>query len=167
MKCKTCGVNEAKKYSYHATGLYCSRSCANKRVVTEETKEKMRLKAKQQWKNHRASMSLGDRHSKLVGNETKGKFNKDPKSLCELSTRTVRKIFKRMSLPCSHCGWNEDVCDIHHIYGKKIDDANNHSNLTYLCPNCHRLAGSKKLTPQSLINLQLYIGDRWKEYYYG
>lgn len=89
------------------------------------------------------------------------------KSLLDLSLRTVHKIFKRMGVKCSRCSWNEGTCDIHHINGKKIPDPHNNKNLCVLCPNCHRLFHNKKIKKEELINLDDYIGETWKDFYYG
>jgi predicted HNH restriction endonuclease len=32
------------------------------------------------------------------------------------------------------------VCDIHHINGRDVENPDAMVNLTYLCPNCHRMA---------------------------
>jgi hypothetical protein len=90
------------------------------------------------------------------------------KSLLELSSRTVSKILKRMKLGCSFCGWFVDgvACDIHHINEKKNGGNDEHDNLTYVCPNCHRLIHSGKIGKDKLVNLYDYIGERWKDYYY-
>lgn len=90
---------------------------------------------------------------------------KPPKSILDVSSRTVSKILKRLGLGCSNCGWNMASCDIHHINGRSIDNADRHTNLTLLCPNCHRLAHEGVLT--KFTNLKDYIGDRWLDYYYG
>lgn len=90
-----------------------------------------------------------------------------PNSILEISKRTTSKILRRLNIGCSRCGWNEDICDIHHIYGRKIENANNHKNLCYLCPNCHRLANNNKILPNELISIYEYVGDNWKLVYYG
>ena len=72
-----------------------------------------------------------------------------------------------MNKGCSKCGWNETICDIHHIRGRKIPDPHSHSNLTYLCPNCHRLAHEKILAVDELIPISIYFGNEWLKYYYG
>jgi hypothetical protein len=91
------------------------------------------------------------------------------KSILELSTRTVQKILKRMwidgKLKCSNCGWNKTMCDIHHIQGKKIENPDSHDNLTYICPNCHRLAHRNIL--KNFVTLTEQIGDNWIEYAYS
>ena len=86
----------------------------------------------------------------------------------DLSTRTISKILKRLKVPCSNCGWYVEgvVGDLHHIIERKHGGSNSHDNITYLCPNCHRLVHSNKIKPETLINLSEYIGDSWKDYYY-
>lgn len=93
----------------------------------------------------------------------------DVQSILNLSTRTAQKILKRMweagKIKCSNCGWDNAVGDIHHINGKKIENPDNHTNLTYLCPNCHRLAHRKILI--KFITLDKQIGNDWMNYFYG
>ena len=88
-----------------------------------------------------------------------------PTSILDFSTRTTRKILKRLNKGCSNCGWDLGGCDIHHILPKKKGGSNDHFNLTILCPNCHRLAYEGKLT--KFITVQEYIGDDWKKEYYS
>lgn len=111
--------------------------------------------------------SSGATHSQAVGFGTKGSTGKIPESLLELSSRTIRKILKRLEIGCSRCKWNEGTCDIHHIHGRKIENPNKHNNLTYICPNCHRLFHEKKIGFNDVITLEQQIGDNWKKYYYG
>ena len=92
---------------------------------------------------------------------------KNPLSILELPGRTVTKILKRLGIGCSVCGWNEDVCDVHHIRGRKIENADAHENLTYICPNCHRLAHKGKIAVESLVTLSAYVGEKWIECYNG
>jgi len=96
----------------------------------------------------------------------KGTHN--PHSILDCSSRTVTKILKRIGMmKCSMCGWDQGTCDVHHINGKKIENANCHSNLALVCPNCHRLAHEKKISPNELITFEQFVGDKWKEGYYG
>lgn len=146
----------------------CSLKCSHFRIHTSESKNKLSKALKRKWKDEKYRKKLiGEVHSKNVGKGTKGKFKKNVTSLLELSSRTVTKILKRINLGCSNCGWNEETCDIHHIKGRKIKNADSHDNLTYLCPNCHRLAQRNKIPVDQLITLTEYIGEKWKEYYYG
>lgn len=83
----------------------------------------------------------------------------------ELSSRTISKIFDRMKLGCFICGWNEATCDIHHIVPKSKGGSNDLTNLTILCPNCHRIAHCKKIT-EGLPSLAERVGDEWRNFYY-
>ncbi len=96
---------------------------------------------------------------------SKGKYYGRISSILDVSKRTSHKILKRLNLGCSICGWNEAPCDIHHINGKKVKDANQHWNLTLLCPNHHRLAHNKKIN--NLISLEKYFPQNWNDFYYG
>jgi 5-methylcytosine-specific restriction endonuclease McrA len=95
------------------------------------------------------------------------KLTKSVASILDLSSRTVRKILQRLNVGCSRCGWHEGGCDIHHVHGRKIVNANVHSNLALLCPNCHRLVHEHKILPESLVTLDHQVGDSWKDQYGG
>lgn len=153
---------------------FCSRKCAgfynnkpNSKKATDEVKLKISNALKQYYQKNPGMNSRGEKHSIAVGKSTKGKYNENPQSLLHLSKRTMIKIMHRLNIPCSLCGWNEWTSDIHHINGKKIPDCDNHNNLSYICPNCHRLVHAGKITKDKLIALSDYLGDRWKDYYYG
>lgn len=169
---------------------FCSKRCAafvnaSNRIYSAEAREKARqtiLKKYQEdpsykervsnglkryYEQHPECIVRGKKHSLAVGKGTKGKQNKCPESIYEVSSRTMRKILTRLEISCSRCNWNEAVCDLHHIRGRKIPNANNHDNLTYICPNCHRLFHSGIIDSNDIKNLKDHIGDRWKEYYYG
>lgn len=106
--------------------------------------------------------------------ETKIKIGKNnrmgrkvPKSILDVSKRTTAKILNRLNCGCSICGWNEASCDIHHIKPKKEGGSDMNDILCILCPNCHRKVHYKKIDSDKLINIVDYIGDKWKDYYYG
>lgn len=94
-----------------------------------------------------------------------GKEN--PDSIMELSKRTIAKVMKRLNLPCSKCGFHIDkvALDIHHIIEKKNGGSDDMNNLTYICPNCHRIAHT--FHSKDFLSLKDYIGDTWKNYYYN
>ena len=118
LNCKICN-NEFKPS--HIREVCCSKECKNKNKKESQihlTKEK---------------------RAKSSAKASKGKYKRNPQSILDLSSRTVSKIIQRLEIGCSRCKWNEATGDIHHINGRNIPNADNHSNLTYLCPNCHRL----------------------------
>lgn len=89
-------------------------------------------------------------------------------SILDMSNRTTMKILRRMKLPCFTCNWYHEgvVGDVHHIIPRKNGGTNENTNLTYICPNCHRLAHSGILKSEELISIHDYLGDSWKEYYF-
>lgn len=166
-KNKNCEFCKESFVPSHSRTKFCSKICLaqGKKPVSEETKKRLSLSLKEFFKHHKPKSGI--EHSKSVGKSTKGKFNKNPKTVLELSSRTISKIFKRLNVGCSLCSWNEASCDIHHINGRKIENAHDHGNLTYVCPNCHRKIHDNKINKDKLVPLSVYIGDRWKEFYYG
>lgn len=153
---------------------FCNSSCSatfgNKLrgPTTDAQKERISLSLKRYYDNNPATQAKRAAQSEAVGKSTKGKYHKQcPDSLLSLSKRTVSKILGRMNLPCSRCGWKEGTLDIHHIVPKKSGGNNSHSNLSALCPNCHRSCHCKKINPNELITLESYIKDNWKSFYFG
>lgn len=84
-------------------------------------------------------------------------------SILQLSSRTVMKVLQRLGLRCSHCDWGACACDVHHIVPRSEGGSNAHTNLTYLCPNCHRLAHAGKL--KDFVTLDTQIGESWRKAY--
>ena len=169
--CKNCGTEFVTR---ERNPQYCSKSCAvrvnnSKRgPMSEEQKKKISESLKKIYTKQPERLSRGQKHAQAVAKYTRGKYREyPPESILKLSRRTVGKIFKRMKLECSICGWNECVCDIHHINGRNIDNADSHKNLTYVCPNCHRKIHNNLINQKNIVDLEQYIGDKWKQFYYG
>lgn len=180
MICERCGHEHDGSYG---SGRFCSIGCANKRKHSEETKRKIGMNLKKPQENKKSKKYICDKcgkqfeslkwfrknrhiHCNECKRKVKNKGNIDNIKLSDLSTKTVRKIFKRMGLGCSICNWNKIPCDLHHITQKSKGGDDNTSNLAYICPNCHRLVHAKKIQPDDLISLDTQIGDKWKEYYF-
>ena len=145
-----------------AEGL--KRFYANNHQRRKELSESFK-KARQ---THPENFEQGSRQGGLsAATNGNSKYVKRLDSLLAASSRTVRKVLKRLGRGCSRCGWSEGVCDVHHIRGRRIVNPDNHNNLSLLCPNCHRLVHEGKLKPEDLVSLADYIGDDWKSHYYG
>lgn len=161
-QCEQCGkqYKTSKKDRRH-----CSVDCAR---LDPSTKCRQIEGLKKAWKDNPSQFSHGEAHSQAVGKSTKGKYRQDNiSSLLTLSKRTVRKVLSRLKISCVRCGWNEGVCDLHHIKGRGIENADAHFNLAYVCPNCHRLIHAKKVDGKSLQTFEDMIGDLWKRAYFG
>ncbi len=170
--CKEC-QNEFEINRNNRRNIFCSYKCAaiynnkNRKPPSEKTRKLQSESLKKYYQEHPETIRRGENQSKLVGNATKGTTGKKPKTIMELSKRTITKLLKRLNIGCSRCGWNESTCDIHHINGKKIPDYDNHDNLTIVCPNCHRLIHTHKIKKESLIPLSQQLQENWIDSYYG
>lgn len=163
-----CEYCEKKHDSNYGSGRFCNHVCArgfstkNKRKeINSKVSETLSKKIHGMSKQQKIQLDIANKHASYI-RET------EIKSILELSTRTVHKIMKRMKIGCSYCGWfvNGVSCDIHHIIEKKNGGNDEHTNLTYICPNCHRLTHNGLIDKNELVNLYDYIGDSWKDYYY-
>jgi hypothetical protein len=86
-------------------------------------------------------------------------------NIMDLSLKDRKNLLiKTNSYSCSCCGWDKDICDIHHIRGRDDDECNDHGNLTILCPNCHRLAHSKIIDSKNWKTIKQKLGKNWKNY---
>lgn len=158
--CCGCSVDFIGKYEQR----YCTMSCAMRARWARGECSIPRFETREDRK----------RLSRLVGESVRRKLRKSRgghgyriRSIYEMSSRTRRKVLSRLGLPCSRCGWNEAICDIHHIRGRKIRDADNHRNLSYICPNCHRLVGERKVLANELVPLTKTFPRDWRKHYYG
>jgi 5-methylcytosine-specific restriction endonuclease McrA len=175
-ECPRCNTEHEKP------GIYCSRKCANVRVVSEETKRKT-TEALLRW----AKENPREKHltytcekcktsfqsAAYIRNERKKhceicrrKVKSSSNELMQLSSRTIQKILKRAKIECAMCGWNRTSLDIHHILPRSEGGSDELNNLIALCPNCHRLAHEKQYTSDEL--KQRYLNSRlteWRQYY--
>jgi hypothetical protein len=165
---KKCEYCEKEHNGEYGSGRFCDYVCARgfstkdkRSEINEKVSRTLSGYDGELTKQQRIQLKIADKHASYV-RET------EVKSLLELSPRTVSKILKRMKIGCSCCGWLVEgvSCDIHHINEKKNGGTDEHTNLTYVCPNCHRLIHSGKIDKEKLVNLYDYIGDSWKDYYY-
>lgn len=167
-QCEYCG-NEFK--TKDTRKRFCDRICAGRnkspgRILSRDHKNKISASLKKFFENNPEKIRRGEKAAEAVAKYTRGRY-RDPKNIYDMSHRTRAKLIRRLKISCSRCGWDEEVGDIHHIEGRKIADPHNHKRLSYLCPNCHRLAEAGKIDPKELISFQDQVGDRWRELYYG
>jgi predicted HNH restriction endonuclease len=170
---KTCLCCNKQFETRETRSKFCSKTCAGKynnkdrNALSEDQKIKISQSLKK-WHEQNPNKQAGSvAHSVAVGKSTKGKFNKMPANIFDVSNRSRSKIVSRLNLKCFNCEWNEAKCDIHHKFGKKISDCNNHNFLIALCPNCHRKVHEKKLDVSALKTLQDVVGEAWRDFYFG
>ena len=160
---KTCENCLKEHDGSYASGRFCSNLCAKcfstkakRKEINEKVSKKLRFTEEQKQQSHATKKHAA--------------FSKDKKktSLKELSSRTIVKVMKRMNLSCFICGWyHPNVSgDIHHIIPRKHGGSDDDENLTYICPNCHRMVHSGVIDASELISIKDYVGDSWKDFYY-
>jgi hypothetical protein len=182
-----------KEFENNTGKIFCSRSCANSRIQTKQANDARRITNKKvlfcsfcnKTCGSEGALSLHERScvdnllrvpgtfygrkhseaSKKKQSTYKLTLDKFPETIYNVSSRTKSKVIERLNKGCSNCGWNEAICDLHHIIAKSNGGSDSHDNLALICPNCHRLAHTGKLT--SFISLQDYIGEEWKQFYYS
>ena len=165
-KCENCQKSHNGEYG---SGRFCSNVCARS-FSTKLKRKEINKKVSQTLSNKSYDGLTKQQYIQKQIAEKHASYERETelKSIMDLSKRTVSKILKRMKIGCSFCEWYvEDVtCDIHHIVQRKDGGNDEHSNLTYICPNCHRLVHSGKINSNNLVSLQDYIGETWKQFYY-
>ena len=159
--CERCGNVMTE---FFGTGRFCSVSCANTRVHSKATKDKLAKAAK---------ANSANRISSSADNIRVAKVNQLPVSILDISKRTISKVVLRMQLPCSCCGIYVPgvVWDIHHITPKHLGGKDTTDNLTYICPNCHRICHTDiNLLPNDLVSIEDFLKAKnldWKDYYFA
>ena len=171
--CENCEVSHTGEYG---SGRFCSIKCskgfstkAKRKEINEKVSKTLILKLN----NKLTIEEVNEDKRKKQENKNLLKHasyerETEATTLCDLSTRTISKILKRLKIACSNCNWYVEnvVGDLHHIVERKNGGSDDHNNLCYICPNCHRLIHSNKIDINTLISLDKQIGDTWKEYYY-
>ncbi len=83
-------------------------------------------------------------------------------TLLRADKNAILRIIHRLDLGCSNCSWNEVTCDAHHIVPRAKGGSDHPSNLTYICPNCHRLAHFNKL--KSFVSIVEQVREYWDNF---
>ena len=139
-KCPKCNNDHSNN------GLFCSRSCANSRTFSEETKIKKSVANKQfhkllsEYEKNQINQRL-----KLLSIATQGYklellMSKDFNTLAYQSKR--KRVLIEQDFKCNNCKidtWfgKPLTLELDHIDGDHHNDTR--SNLVALCPNCHSL----------------------------
>lgn len=189
--CSRCGreyIVECTEYNY-LNGKYrktCSSFCANSHPMTEDKKNKIRLGVLKYLENQEKPLYVYvcDKCGKEFSTSKKRRsdrnihceeciqkrkhFNENPETIMELSKRTISKILNRSRKGCSICGWNESICDIHHIVERCKGGSDDIDNLIIVCPNCHRVIHSNKKYDVEFLKSKsiLKTFSNWKDFYY-
>jgi DNA-directed RNA polymerase subunit RPC12/RpoP len=165
----------------YGSGRFCNNKCARSfstKYKRNEINEKVSLKLKKidyfykcvKCDENFISLKRIRKDRNIHCESCKRKVNhslQDPKTLFELSSRTISKIIKRAKIKCMMCGWDKTSLDIHHIIPRKKNGTDNDDNLICLCPNCHRMAHENKYDYDELkFNSIKFLFENWKDFYH-
>jgi 5-methylcytosine-specific restriction endonuclease McrA len=128
-QCPKCNTEHTKQ------GTYCSRSCANSRVFSDETRQKKSLALK----GKPAVRTDVDSWKKNLSNAHKERFDKRTFEECGWDSKRDR-VIKEQDYKCIKCGISDWLgkqlsLEIDHKDGNNCNDSR--ENLEALCPNCH------------------------------
>lgn len=134
-KCPRCEIEHSK------TGLYCSRKCANVRVRSVETKEKIGKGVRKHFDSLSPEEQQKRRNSWRKSAEQLNLYNKENK-VNDARRGVKRQVLDEQNGKCNKCGldnWlgHPIVLELEHKDGNNKNNERN--NLEYLCPNCHSL----------------------------
>lgn len=137
--------------THEKSGTYCSRTCANSRSFTAESKEKKRIsglkfyeslsdeKLHQFQSNKRSKYDFDQAQRKV---QEKNRIRSWDKPYEEMSHSSVRKrLLVERNYTCEECGVGNTYngkplsLELDHIDGNSKN--NKIENLRILCPNCH------------------------------
>lgn len=158
MICENCRETHDGSYG---SGRFCSSKCA-RGFSTKVQRQEISKKASDTLK----SLHANSKYTCKCGKETFGSSRCDAcKDLTHvhlkpiLELKTLRSVIVRLhknGIGCSQCNWNDVHCDTHHIVPKSQGGSDEFSNLSYLCPNCHRKVHAGMLaSTDSLVDLIL------------
>jgi len=161
--CENCGDVHSGEYG---SGRFCSTKCS-RGFSTKSKREEINEKVSETLSKDKTNRSERNFVREASKHAAYSRIQ-EATSILDMSSRTTMKILKRMKLPCFSCGWYYEGVngDIHHIDQRKNGGSDHNANLTYICPNCHRLAHSGVIKSEDLISIQDYLGDEWKKYYF-
>jgi hypothetical protein len=132
-QCLKCGAQHEK------SGTYCSRSCANSRIFSDEAKLKksIALKGKPAFRSHydKEAQAAKSRQRWLE------KYNATPFIELGIENRR-RRVFEEQDYCCNKCGISEwqgfkIPLELEHKDGNSTNNVR--ENLEGLCPNCHSI----------------------------
>lgn len=128
--------------SHNKTGIFCSRSCANSRIFSDDAK----LKKSVALSGRSTSRSFQTPEEKLARTEKIRKLRLErylATSFDDLGCENRRRrVFEEQNYKCNRCGidnWLGEKLslELEHKDGNKKN--NSRENLEGLCPNCHSL----------------------------
>jgi len=126
--------------AHEKSGIFCSRTCANSRVFSEDSKKKKSV-ANIGKTARKTPISLEERASNI--SKTKAwaleKYNSATFDELGLSNKK-RRVVEEQQGKCNHCGiseWNGKPIVLEYEHKDGNNQNNSRDNVECICPNCH------------------------------
>ena len=132
-QCPKCGAEHNK------TGTFCSRTCANSRVFTEESRLKKSVANKGK-PSTRVIADL-DKWKENIKQSWLNKYNATPFDSLGIENKR-RRVFEEQNYCCNKCGisnWQGVKIPLELEHKDGNNQNNERTNLEGLCPNCHSI----------------------------
>ncbi len=141
-QCPKCG-KDFDSYSKWGEKKFCSRSCANSRTFSEESKKKKSKALKGRKLKDKSSFVIKDREAwiaKIKETALQKYLSTSFEALGMENKR--RRVFEEQNFCCANCGIDEwqghkISLELEHKDGNRQN--NERDNLEGLCPNCHSI----------------------------
>lgn len=144
-------------------GRYCSRSCSNSRVFSDDSRKK-KSDALRGRKTTRSPNSINHEARISKVKETwKQKYIDTP--FDELGSHNKRRrVFEEQGYKCAHCGLSEWIgspisLELDHVDGNNQN--NLRDNLEGLCPNCHSMTETWRGRNKPVRNGNVDVSDEF------
>lgn len=126
---------------HNKDGKFCSRSCANSRVFTEESNKKRSLALTGKTPTRSNKPSDLEQWKKNIANTWLQKYLNTPFDKLGMENRR-RRVFEEQNFCCAKCNistWFEKPIALELEHKDGNNQNNSRDNLEGLCPNCHSI----------------------------
>ena len=148
---------------HNKDGKFCSRSCANSRVFTEESNKKRSLALAGKTSTRSNKPNDLEKWRKNISNAWLQKYLNTPFDQLGMENRR-RRVFEEQKYCCAKCGissWfdNPIALELEHKDGNNLNNAR--ENLEGLCPNCHSITDTWRGRNKPSKNGKVVITDEF------
>jgi hypothetical protein len=154
---------------HNKPGIFCSRTCSNSRIFSEESKKKKSLKSIEAFKRMtEEDLKIRSENITKTARETKGlKLRENNFDILSLNLKRERLLLEQNGR-CDLCQteqiWNNKPLkfQLDHINGDRRNETR--INLRMICPNCHTQTetyggkNGRKITNQQIADV-IHIGN--------
>ena len=158
----------------YATGRFCSRKCANTRLPTTETKDKIRKSIIKNGKTGKFNQEIQSKGNAVRLENIQLHIRDDPFETLKSFSHKRQRILIEQNQKCEICNGEQIhngkplTFQMDHVNGDRSD--NSRKNLRMICPNCHTQTpnwGSKNVSAESRSKMGIVLNENGERIYFG